>query len=243
MWSAGSEVLDIYVGRAEGGVARGEQRLFWQSHASLDAGLAALFERAAAERKSRWQRRPRARVWLSGALARPFLCGPVQGLKRWAEVEALAEAMAPDATGLAAPCVVQVETWPCAHAALAVAINVETRDAIEAAARVHGVTVRSIRPWWAAALNHVLADGSKARLVAIADGDAMTLLGPDAGRFDAASAYVPGPTGAQADSLLARLALTSGAASENVVRVRVSLSEGTGVAVGVPFGLIAEGST
>jgi hypothetical protein len=242
VWSAGSEVLDIYVGRAEGGVARGEHRLFWQSHASLEAGLSVLFEHAAAERKTRWQRRMKARVWLSGALARPFLCGPVQGLRRWAEVEALAQAMAPDATGLAAPCAVQIETWPHPHAALAVAINVATRDAIEAAARGHGVTVQSIRPWWAAALNHVLAEGSKARLVAIADGDAMTLLGPDAGRFDAASAYVPAPSGGQADSLLARLALTSGAAPENVVRIRVSPREGTGAAVGVPFGVIAEGS-
>jgi hypothetical protein len=240
VWSAGSEVLDVYLGRTEGGVARGGERLFWQPHASLEAGLAALFAHAAAAPRSRWRRKAKVRVWLSGALARPFLCGPVQGLKRWSEVEALAAATAPDATGLDAPCAIQVEAWPNPNAVLAVALDMATRDAIETAANEHGIALQSIRPWWAAALNHLLADGSHARLLAIAEDDALTLLGIDSGRFDAASAYVPGPSGQQAESLLARLALTSGAAPESVVRARMAPRESIAFATGMPFGLSTE---
>src|SRR5688500_3527851 len=129
---AASKVLDVYLGVSHGGVACGLRRLMWQPHATLEAGLGALFECVSGQRPSGWRGRAAARIWLSGALARPFLCGPVEGLKRWAEVEAFATAMAPDLTGLAGPCVVHVDEWPKPDAVLAVATGAATREVIEA---------------------------------------------------------------------------------------------------------------
>lgn len=233
MWSAGSDVFDVYLGLAIGGVVRGSERAVWQTHATLDAGLGVLFAHA------RQQARKPVRVWLSGALARPFLCGPVQGLKRWSEVTAVAEAMAPDSTGLAAPCAVQVEAWPSPHAALAVAIDPLMQQAIEAAAREHGLTLQSLRPWWAAAFNQVLATTPSARLVAVVDSDALTLLGGDDERVHTASAYVPRPSDEQAGQSIARLALTAGVDAAQVVRVRLARGE-MEAGQGVPFGMVME---
>ena len=233
MWSAGSDVFDVYLGVAIGGVVRGNERAIWQPHATLDAGLGVLFAHA------RKQARRPVRVWLSGALARPFLCGPVQGLKRWSEVTAVAQAMAPDATGLAAPCEVQVEAWPSPQAALAVAIDPLMQQAIEAAAREHGVTLQSLRPWWAVAFNQVLAAAPDARLVAVADSDALTLLGGDDARLHAASAYVPRPSDEQAGQSIARLALTAGVDGAQVIRVRLARGEPE-AGQGVPFGMVME---
>lgn len=233
MWSAGSDVFDVYLGVAIGGLMRGGERAMWQSHATVDAGAGVLFEHA------RKQARKPVRVWLSGALARPFLCGPVQGLKRWSEVTAVAQAMAHDATGLAAPCEVQVETWPSPHAALAVAIDPRMRLAIEAAAREHGLALQSLRPWWAAAFNQVLASAPGARLVAVADSDALTLLGGDDERVHTASAYVPRPSDEQAGQSIARLALTAGVGAAQMVRVRLARGE-MEAGQGVPFGMVLE---
>ena len=91
---------------------------------------------------------------------------------------------------------------------------------------------------WAAALNHALGKGTPARLIAIADADALTLIGGDDQGFDSASVYVPGLTGQHADSLLARQALMAGIHLDDVVRMQMSSQGDAGAAV--PFGLIAE---
>jgi hypothetical protein len=240
VWSAGSDVLDVYLGTAEAGLERGGSRLHWQTHASLEVALDAVFKQAEIERPARWGRKAAVRVWLSGALARPFLCGPISGLNRWRDVETVAQSMATDVTGIAPPCIVQVEEWPSPQAAMAVAIGEQTAQVIETAARAHGIRVKSLRPWWAAALNRALTIDAQARLVAVADGDAMTLLGGQAGRFDTATGYVPAPSQEQAQQLLARMALTAGVPLDDVVHMRLARADEA--AVGMPFGVAAAGA-
>ena len=164
--------------------------------------------------------KPRVRVWLSGALARPFLCGPVDGLKRWGEAVAFAEASAAAATGLADACSVELEDWPAPQAALAVAVTAATMQALHGAALSQGIVLRSVRPWWTVALSQALTESAGAvRMVAVSDIDSLTLLGGDAGRFDIASAYVPAPSPEHADKLLARVAMTAGIDAGQIVRM------------------------
>lgn len=240
MWSAGSSVIDAYFGLRESGIARRGELLSWQQHASVEAGLASLFQRAAEVSTGRWGRKAPVRIWLSGGLARPFICGPVQGLKRWTEVVALAEAAAADLTGLAEPCTVHVESWPSPHPALAVAIGLSMRNAIESAARDHGHRISSMRPWWTLALNQVLSTGGETRMVAVSDGDAMTLVGGDDAHFTKASSYLPVPSAEQANALLLRIALSAGETTQGLVRVRMGGAEG-GEYTDVPFGMRREG--
>ncbi|HEX6705215.1 MAG TPA: hypothetical protein VF169_10680 [Albitalea sp.] len=228
--------IDVYLGLGEGAtVAQGDA--LWQAHAQLEPGLDALFGQAAATVQRRWGRRVPVRVWLSSALARPFLCGPLAGLRRWREVVALAEAAATEGTGLPGPCQVMIEEWPHPQPALAVAVQAQTLDAIESAARRHSLRVQSLRPWWAAALDHALSRGPDARLLAVSDGDGMTVLGGRE-RFDTANGYVPAPSAEQADKVLARLALTAGLQPADVVRVR--LSRTAAPHDGLPFGAMEE---
>lgn len=229
-------MIDIYLGQSEGGVMLDGEPPFWLPYGDWQTGVDALFKRASEAADRPWWRTKRpARVWLSGGLARPFLCGPLAGLKRWHEVISLAQATAPDATGLASPCHVEVQEWPHPHASLAVAVNVDTAYAVHAAARSHGMAVRSLRPWWAAAFNHAIAAHNEARLVVVIDADATTVLGGQSDCFDTATSYVPSPSPDQTDKLIARMALTAGIAQDEAMQLRFGDSEEMS-ARGVPFG-------
>jgi hypothetical protein len=71
-------VWDVYLGMREVAWARRGANAVCEAHGSVGAGLEACFAQIGKHR-ARWVA-PRVRVWLSGALARPFLCGPVAGL-------------------------------------------------------------------------------------------------------------------------------------------------------------------
>jgi len=214
--------IDIYLGLSEGALDVAGEAPAWHAHADLSVGLDGLFREAAARATGRWSRRVPVRLWWSGALARPFVCGPVEGLRRWREALALAQSLAPDATGLGADCVVTVEDWPGPQPTLATATAATTLAAVHAAAALHRVNVRAIRPWWAAAANHARTADSAATLVAARDGDALTLLGWQSGRWHTANAYLPAPSPEQAERLLARLAVSVGVAADSVRQVVLS---------------------
>lgn len=239
MLSVGSDVIDAYLGLRISGIARRGETPSWQPHQSVEAGLTSLFQRAGEVGTRRWGRKSPMRVWLSGGLARPFICGPVEGLKRWTEVLALAEATAADLTGLMGPCTVHVQGWPSPQPTLAVAVASSVRDAIEGAALDHGHRIRSLRPWWTSALNHVLATQAHARMVAVSEGDAMTLVGGKDVHFTRASSYLPAPSVEQASALLLRLAMSAGENKNGLVRVRLGLADDRAHAE-VPFGLAYE---
>src|SRR5207245_1953611 len=107
------------------------------------------------ERHARRWRKARVVLWLSGGLARPYLCGPVDGLAGWKEAEAFAAAAAPEATGLEAPCRVRLEDWPGEVPALGTAIDASLSESIDALARSRRIVWRSVRPRWTAVLEEV----------------------------------------------------------------------------------------
>lgn len=232
MWSASFEVADVYVGLRETGVAVGES-LSWQGHDAIEAGLDDVFARLAGER------RRRARVWLSGALARPFLCGPMQGLRHWREVESLAEAMAGEQTGIESPCIVQVEDWPSPAASLAAAMSQAVCATVHALAREHRIRMRSLRPWWAGVVDNIVAAEPTVRTVSVTDGDAMVVLRGDSGQWEAATSYVPALGPEQARQLFARQSFNEGTALEGMTTVRLQ-REATGTSQ-LPFAVLAGG--
>jgi hypothetical protein len=211
--------VDIYLGLTQGAVASRDGAVQWCEYAKIEQGADILFARAAQPAASRWGRRG-ARVWLSGALARPFLCGPVAGLRRWREVMELAQAAAVEATGIEAPCAVSVESWPHPKPAMAVAVGTATLDTVERTAHAHRVPVRSLRPWWAWALGHISA--RDASIMAMTDSDSMTVLIEQDERLHTANGYLPSPSSEHEDKLLARLALTAGVGLETLVRIDLS---------------------
>ena len=128
-----SDVIEMYLGMFSGGWAIDGRTQAWSAHDDPVAALESWVTEIERQRSRRW-RRASVALWLSGGLARPFLCGPVAGLANWDEAEAMAIAMAPDATGLAVPCSVRLEAWPGDATALATAVDARLAQAINALA-------------------------------------------------------------------------------------------------------------
>ena len=222
---AGSEPWDLYLGATSGGVARCGQDAVWKDHATVAAGVAALFERVTVRRR-RWLR-PEVRIWLSGSLARPFVFEPPDGLKNAAEAHALAQARAGDATGLAGPCAVWLSQAAVGQAQLAVALDMAGRSALMSAAELAKVKVVSIRPWWAQALNQALARQPDLALLAAEDSEALTLLVCRGDVWVAADAYAPKPMQAELEPLVKRRLFAADLADVAACRVRL---DGTALA-------------
>ena len=141
-------------------------------------------------------RSPYIRVWLSGVLARPFIVGPVAGLRRWSDALAFAKAAAPGATDLDGPCVVALDDWPGERPALATAMERAVFDSIAASAKATGTRLASIRPWWAKVAGAINAG--------------------TASHFESLSTYLPRPGPSQTNALLNRVALAAGLSHDDV---------------------------
>lgn len=206
MWSVGSEPVDVYLGANEGAVAMAGAPAAWCREADVAAAATRAMGEARAKRGRQGWSRPRVRVWLSGALARPFVWGPVQGLVRWREVELAAGAAASQANGLTGPCAVSLDEWRCNSAALVVAMEQDVRAAIIGAAKAAGLRVTSLRPWWA----RVVEQHANAPVLTVRDTDALTVLAARDAAWQLAHSYVPQPRVEQTQALLDRLMLASG---------------------------------
>jgi len=227
VWSVGSKPVDVYLGLAEGGFAVAGRPEGWVPHVDVESAARHWFAHARSL-VGRGLRRPGLRVWLSGALARPFVWGPVQGLTGWREVELAAQAAAPDATGLAAPCAVSLDESPSPAAALVVAMEQHVVASIVAAANEAGVRIVSIRPWWALALERQAREA--AGPIVIRDTDALTVLAAsDDDVWRLAHSYVPQPSEDQTPSLLDRLFLSANLARGAARHVALTRDDWPGI--------------
>lgn len=241
MWSAGSETVDVYLASGRVGISDASESPAWTLFQVPvdDPGL------LAGEVASAAHGRRKVRLWLSGELARPFLFGPVAGLRRWAEVERVLEAAAPDATGLDGPCKVWIDGDPTRQACVAVAVPAALVEALAAARREKRLAVVSVRPWWSVALNAVLASEPSAELVMIDDHDALTVLQGGSGRYVAAATGWPHPAD-QLGQWLARQRVVHAVDPARAVYSVMghsggSSDDGPGQRVKVPFGASMEG--
>jgi hypothetical protein len=216
-WAA--ETFDVYVGVVTCWVAGHAEQSQPVECRDLAAALTLVQEKSQAARRSRRLHRPPAlRIWLSGGLARPFLVGPVAGLRRWHEAMALASAAAPEATGLTGSCRTVLEGWPGDRAALAIAVPTPLLERIDQEARRLRQSVQSIRPWWCRMVESASAPAAAGETLAIEDSDALTILREQAGQFVLARTYSPRPSADQVASVVVRTALAEGV-EESEVRV------------------------
>lgn len=149
----------------------------------------------------------RTRLWLSGALVRPFVLQSIEGLRNATEAFRLATAVAPERTGLDGTCAVWMDRWRPGEATACAAMNQELRNEIEASCAPHRRILSGLGPWWVMALRSVLADESRStRLVAIDDTDAVTILCGRGGEFTSAMSVLPKPDHTQIRPMVARMA-------------------------------------
>ena len=239
VWLAGSDTSEVYLGRTAAAVwtlGSSDAGPQWLSAESAQQGWGQAVE-VLAQAEPR-KRRRRVAVWLSGALARPFMFRPVQGLRRWSEALQVAAGLAPDATGLNGPCEVWLDDWIPDRPCIAVAVERELRDAIEAAARNSRVRLTALGPWWVAALNDsVQKHPESANLVAINEPDALTVVSGRGGRFDSAASFAPRPEPNQIEALLTRTLLSADLTSAQGMRAMMTSAA---EASSQPFGVSLE---
>lgn len=174
-----------------------------------------------------WQLNPSPRkqhvaLWLSGALARPFILQAVEGLGRWSEAAQVAAGVAPDATGLLGPCDVWLDHWKPDVACLAIAFDRSTRSTIEQVARDKRVRLTAMRPWWVNAVNRSAKElGPQTRLLAVEETDALTVLVGTDGRLTWASSLAPRPQAGQMEDALTRAMLATNVSAVNARRTRM----------------------
>jgi hypothetical protein len=161
-------------------------------------------------RRRRTVLRPSVHVWLTGALARPFLFGPVAGLKGWREAHSAASLIAPANTGLQGPCVACLEASPLVEAVLATAVDDSVLDALYDAAKMRGLRIASIRPAWGCAVNAWPRYAEKDGLLVCGEADAVTVIAMRDGSATFAATYAPAPALAELDKLLVRLQASLG---------------------------------
>jgi hypothetical protein len=180
-----------------------------QSDIEAGAGIEALMDGLAARARA-WWRTP-VQVWLSGALARPFVFGPVAGLKGWQEAHEAATAAAPSACGLQGPCAAVLEADPSVGPALAIAVELSVLDSLHAAARARHLRVASIRPAWARATELAgRGRGAGDSMLCCREPAALTVMASRAGNWTFAATYVPAPSAKEQERLLNRLQASLG---------------------------------
>jgi hypothetical protein len=126
-------------------------------------------------------------VSVSGSVCRPFLLPAVEGVASEAEWQAIAASMVEESTGLPAESLLWLDDGQAAPR-LAVAMDPAWRQGIEA---IGGRSLRSVRPWWALAiesLGSTRADGESAGL-AVADSESLVLLIAEGDTYRVAQSY------------------------------------------------------
>lgn len=199
-------MIELYVGLDIACLRHPRPAAPWLAPMGMAAGAALCLGLALGSARRIW--RPSVRVWLSSALARPFLIGPTKGLASWAEAQALGRSAALSGTGFAKECVVRVEAWPGEERVLATAVERDTLETIVGAVRAKGGRLVSLRPAWAAPLSGAIERSKKNVVVAFEDGDGVTFLAEHHDELKLAMTVQPRPSQDRVIALLSRVALS-----------------------------------
>ncbi len=220
-------MIEMYLGMHSGGWAIDGRTQGWSAHDDPVSALQSWAGEIERERAGRW-RKASVTLWLSGGLARPFLCGPVAGLASWDEAEAMGSATALEATGFDAPCRVRLEGWPGDASVLGTAVDAAVAQAVAEVAHARRLAWRSVRPRWAGLLDEALARHASVSLIACAEEDALTILGGTtnvqdgtADDFELAATYSPAPAADRSTALWNRTMLSRDARPEDTWFARI----------------------
>ncbi|MDR2880655.1 MAG: hypothetical protein LBV29_01970 [Azoarcus sp.] len=181
------EVADVYVG---------SNRVQW---AGIDGqrgyvpikGAGELFETVRFALRNIAPRRPlKTRLWLSGSICPAILEMPIAGIERDEERIRIIQAHMVQEGWFHEPPLVWLEAATPHRPRLAAAFDGPLLQALAKALGELKLKVQSIRPWWSDPLRvfATQADGKEARVLAVADGDSLTVIaGSKAGYTRAAT--------------------------------------------------------
>lgn len=169
------------------------------------------------------QARGGVRLWLSGALCRPFVLAPVAGLKHSREALEVARSQVAAATGLAeGPWEVWVDRFLPGAAIVGAAMAQPLHAALlHLANQLPGrKRWRSIRPWWAEVLR---SQASSASALSVQDTDSLTWLIGSGDTMEAAATHWPVTTSEQGESARARASMSAQAELAGIQHWRLAL--------------------
>jgi hypothetical protein len=173
VWWAASRVVEAYLGTTRLGIRPPRAPVAWFEVSSAEAAVDRL-ERTLLEDEV--VRGKRLRVWLSAALARPFIVPMDSGAQSDDEARAVAEASVIDETGMSESCAVWLDAWRKDRDALAVAVPAAVLRQIRAACGRTKVRLSSVKPWWTLAVDAAAnaANVSDVVLWSLREDDGMT---------------------------------------------------------------------
>ena len=159
-------------------------------------------------------------VLLSAGLARPFMQAAVSGIDTREEALQVAKASAPEITALDAPCAVWMEGWVPGKACLAAAVEERLLDALLAFAQDRNLRLRSVRPWWDAAVNDAWSRADNVAMVTLKDQDTLVLMVASGKGHEMADVfcYTPVPDAQQREGTESRIAFAAGLGTDEVMR-------------------------
>lgn len=222
LWGS-AERWQMYLGTTICGLAPATSAPRWQASTEPEQWLAGLDADLRRNRRLLFRRRPSLRVWLSGALARPFLLAPMAGLRNRSEILQVARRKAAEGLDLNLPTDLWLDSTDLKHPAIGVVMPKSMRSALDAFAIRNGFVLRSIAPWWAGALDTVLSNSQENRLdlFAVRDDDSLTVLGSSEEQWRLAETLAPPPAPSQSQATLLRMALSGSGHPLSLAHVRI----------------------
>ncbi|HET9645623.1 MAG TPA: hypothetical protein VFP68_20210 [Burkholderiaceae bacterium] len=234
MWLAGNRRsrgdLDLYIGtRAFAFAGKGRRH----TEAALD-GIDAVFLTMEAHLDNGAEGSSRVRVWLSGALCRPFVVPVLPGVRTQDELHRAAMAMAAARTGLPGPCEVWLDAGPLDRSRVAVAMHREVLDRLLQVLRARRDRIVSIRPWWSGVLDEASRRDANAPAIAAVDDESLTVLLGHGDAIESVNCISPIIDADAATAALARALISSDVESgrELVGRLRLDADQS---AKGIPW--------
>jgi hypothetical protein len=215
-------MINIYLGSSSVGIQGPTTVQQWSGGLSGDQALGTLAGLLNQEvKRTRWyQRKQSVCIWLSGALARPFVLNPMPGLKTWTEAMAVAQSLAAEQTGLIAPTVVWLDAWKPQQVCMAVAADAQVLNKVHELTAEHGCKLCGLRPWWSAALSSAMAGERKPALLAVEeDGESLTLLAGEEGTWSLAKSISPMTT--HATAVVQRAMFNTGVTADRVLKIKL----------------------
>jgi hypothetical protein len=156
-------------------------------------------------------KRHRVSVWFSGGLCRPFVLPAMQAKATRDELHRIAEATAPQRTGIDRPCRLWIEDRKRGQDRVAVVVPAAVYDDLSKAVQECGHRLHEARPWWASVLTAGLKlGGVDLSMLAVSDCDSVTLLQGDNDDFSLATTFSPVVDAASARSIATRAAVAAG---------------------------------
>lgn len=214
-------MLQLYVGQERCGWLDPSGQPRWEAGGGFGDCIRRCAEAAAKATPGRWLRRQTVQVWISGGLARPFVLGPMAGLKGAAEAESFAKSQVAEATGWDVPCDVRLEGDVTKGPALAIAMTTTSRETIEGIIKESGLRLKSLRPWWAGALAQTRAAEADLQMLVVEEPDSLVLLTGSGDVWSLAEGLAPKPQEEDAIRTVRRLGASAGVAASTTAWVRL----------------------